>query len=84
MRPSLATIANLCRNVAFDQGRAFRVVGVTSTSGGSDHVEVLVTVEECDRQPCRFVLNVSRADPHALQTAFRAKLREAWAKHLAD
>jgi hypothetical protein len=46
-----------------------------ASEGGSNRVEVMVTVKACDDDPCRFVLNLSRGDRSSLEAELRLKLQ---------
>lgn len=76
-------IAAISRSVALEHGRALQVAGVTSTEGGSDRVEILVTLMGCHQDPCRIIVNVSRADRVVLESELRAVLRRAVSEHLS-
>ena len=59
-------------------------MAVTFTEGGTDRVEVLVTLPRCHQGPCRFLVNVTRTGSGAFEDDFRLKLREALKKHPAS
>jgi hypothetical protein len=46
-----------------------------ASEGGSNRVEVMVTVRWCDDDPFRFVLNLSRGDRSSLEAELRLKLQ---------
>jgi len=81
MSLNLDVIAEISRTVALEHGQAITVIGVTATEGGSDRSEILVTVNGCHEGPCRFLLNVNRADGQAFESSLRAQLTEALSKH---
>ena len=76
------TITALSQEVIRQQGRALDVVTVATTGGDSQRVEILVTVTGCHKDPCRFILNVSRADSQEFAREFRTKLSGALLKHV--
>ena len=57
------------------------VIAVTATEGGTDRVEVFLTIGGCHREPCQFVVNVTRADRSRFEREFRGKLTDALQKH---
>lgn len=77
----LESITTLSRAVVRQHGRGLDVVTVTTTGGDSERVEVLITIRGCHSDPCRFMLNVSRADAGEFDREFRGKLTEALHKH---
>lgn len=78
---SLPDITTLSREVVLQHGRGLDVVSVTRSGGDSERVEVMVDICGCHKEPCRFVVNVSRADEQQFDKEFRAKLGEALLKH---
>lgn len=85
MSVSLPEITALSREVVQEHGRGrpLDVVSVT-TGGDNERVEVTVDIGGCHQDPCRFVVNVSRADAQQFEKEFRAKLSEALQKHAND
>lgn len=83
MTVALDVIADISRSVAAEFSPAFTVVGVASTAGGSDQVEVLITIVGCHKEPCRLLIHLNRADRSALELELRAKLRDALFAHSA-
>ena len=81
MAIDLDTITMLSREVIRQHGRGLDVVTVTTTGGDSQRVEILVTIAGCHNDPCRFMVNVSRADSKEFDREFRVKLSEAMLKH---
>jgi hypothetical protein len=81
MPVDLDTLAALSRAVVNEQRPGLDVVTVTTTEGGIARAEVLVTIAGCHTEPCRFLINVSRADDAQFEREFRSKLREALRKH---
>ena len=80
MAIDLNTITALSREVVRQHGGGFDVVTVT-TGGDSERVEILVTIKGCHSDPCRFMVNVSRADSDEFDREFRTKLIDAMQKH---
>lgn len=82
MNLNVESITEISQAVALEHGGALRVVGVTSTDGGSDRAEIIVMINGCHREPCRFVVNVTRVDREALEDELSEKLDDALRKHL--
>ena len=80
MSVSVPEITALSREVVLEHGGGFDVLAVT-TGGDSERVEVLIDIGGCHSEPCRFVVNVSRANPEQFEREFRVKLTEALQKH---
>ncbi len=80
MSVSLPELSALSREVVLEHGRGLEVVSVT-TSGDNERVEVTVDIGGCHQEPCRFVVNVSRADAQQFDREFRSQLSEALHKH---
>ena len=80
MSVSLPEITALSREVVQEHRQELDVVSVT-TGGDSERVEVMVDICGCHDEPCRFVVNVSRADVQQFDKEFRSKLNEALLKH---
>ena len=83
MSVSLPEITAMSREVVLQHGRGLDVVSVT-TGGDSERVEVMVDIGGCHSEPCRFVVNVSRADAAQFEREFRSKLDQALQKHAAE
>ena len=83
MSVSLPEITALSREVVQQHGRGLDVVSVT-TGGDNERVEVMVDIGGCHKEPCRFVVNVSRADVQQFDKEFRSKLNEALHKHAIE
>jgi hypothetical protein len=70
-------VASLLR----EHGRALDVVGVASSEGGSGRIELLITIAGCHAEPCRLLINVTRASPIDFERELRAALADALASH---
>jgi hypothetical protein len=81
MSINLETVAGISRSVVLEYDQALHVDSVTFSDGGSERVEVLVTMVGCHDGPCRFAVNVTRADDELFEREFRTKLRGALLKH---
>jgi hypothetical protein len=57
------------------------LVGVASSEGGSERVELLITVRGCHDQPCALLLNLTRAGRTELEEELTSKLRSALQGH---
>jgi hypothetical protein len=75
------TITEISRSVAAEHSPKIHVVGVASSEGGSDRVELLITIAGCHKEPCRFLINVPRTGVAELEAELRTKLREALRNH---
>jgi hypothetical protein len=84
MSVNLDRITEISRAVAVEHFPTLEIVGVTSGDGGSDRVEILATITGCHQDPCRVVVNVSRAEPDAFERELRTKLHEALIHHRAQ
>lgn len=74
-------IASVSLEVIQQHPRPLELIGVMASEGGSDRVEIMVTVKGCHDAPCRLVLNLSRGNREALQTELRQRLHEALRTH---
>jgi hypothetical protein len=81
MSLNLDEITLISRDIALQHGRGLTVAAVAATDGGSDRVEVMVTIEGCHQGACRFVVNVSRANQAEFNDEFKQKLSESLSKH---
>ena len=79
---TLDTITALSRAVAADYDARVRVIGVTSSDGESERVELLITIHGCHTDPCVIMLNVTRSGREALEHDLRDKFRDALAAHV--
>jgi hypothetical protein len=84
MSVSLPDVTTLSREVVLQHGQGLNVVSVTKSGGDSERVEVTVDVGGCHVEPCRFVVNVSRADAEQFEREFRSKLSDALHKHASE
>jgi hypothetical protein len=80
MSVNVPEVTALSREIVLQHGGGLEVVAVAS-SGDSERVEVMVDIRGCHQEPCRFVVNVSRATPEQFDREFRLKLGEALQKH---
>jgi hypothetical protein len=54
-----------------------QVVGATAGGHDSDYVEVLVSIADCTREPCRLVVGIDRGGSDSdVRRAVEARLRE--------
>jgi hypothetical protein len=83
MNLSVESITEISRAVAHEHDGDLHIVGVTATDGGTDRAEILVTIGGCHHEPCRFLVNVTRADREQLEEELTQKLDDALRKHLA-
>lgn len=73
---TITTISEIARRLALEQGRALDVA-VMSTHGGSDRVELLVTIADQRYRRSRFLLNVTRADRLEFERELKGRLAQA-------
>jgi len=78
---NLDTVTAISRVVTADHDPPLEVVGVASSDGGSDRVELLVTVVGCHQEPCVLMLNLTRTETSQFEHELKAKLREKLADH---
>jgi hypothetical protein len=81
MGVALPDIAALSRTVVHEHGSGMDVIAVTATEGATDRVEVFLTIGGCHRDPCQFIVNVTRTDRNQFEREFRGKLTDALQKH---
>jgi hypothetical protein len=74
-------VTALSREIAGELDRRLRVVSVAAAEGGSERVELLVTIAGCHRDPCILMINVTRAEPSEFERDVREKLRAALSAH---
>jgi hypothetical protein len=74
-------VAMISRSVALEHGRDLQVDGLTFSDGGTDRVEVLVTIARGESKPMRHVMNVTRSNGEDFERELRAKLTQALLKH---
>jgi len=60
---------------------ALALVGVVASEGGSERVELMVTINGCHDERCHLVLNLSRQDRAALEDELRQTLEAALRTH---
>ncbi len=77
----IARITEISRAIAAKQSPAVEVVAVASNSGGTDRIELLLTIVGCHAEPCRLVLNLDRADQADFEASLREKLHTALRTH---
>jgi hypothetical protein len=78
---NLDEVTSISRDVASQLDQRLKVVSVSTTEGGGDRVEVLVTVAGCHQEPCLHLLNVSRVGTEALEEQIRATLQRSLKAH---
>ena len=64
------------------QLQPLELVGIIATEGGSNRVELMVTVGGCHEEPCRLLLNLSRGSRAEFEVELRRKLDEALRGHV--
>ena len=76
MSVTLDSIADIARQIAAEQTPPLDIVAVTSGDGGSDRVEILISIAGCENDPCRILINFDRHDRAGFEEALRKKFRE--------
>jgi hypothetical protein len=74
-------ITDISLAVIQEHERSLHLVGVASTEGGSDRIELVITVSGCHDEPCMLMLNLTRAGRSELETELKGKLRTALGAH---
>jgi hypothetical protein len=77
------SVAMISRSVALEHGRDLQVDGLTFSDGGTDRVEVLVTIARGESASTRCVVNVTRSNGEDFERELRAKLTQALQKQPA-
>ena len=81
MRLSVDEVTVVARKVAQEFGKPLEVATVAASDGGSDHVELLLTVSGCHPEPCMVLVNVPR-ESTLLDAEITASIRDALAAHV--
>jgi len=79
MALTLTDVRRIAADVAQQQHPLLDVIGVTKREGSSSSAEVIFTVRECNVEPCRVVVGVSR---HASEPECRTVVHERLAAQL--
>jgi len=80
MSMNLDAVTAISRTVVSEHDSRLTVLGVTS-GGGTDRVELLITIGGCHEAPCVLMLNLTRTEPSAFADELRAKLVDALRAH---
>ena len=83
MSVALDVVTTISRDVIAQVRGDVELLGVLS-DGGSERIELLVTIAGCHREPCRIVLNLTRGDAADFENELREKLRQALMSHLPE
>ena len=81
VRLSVDEVMEVARGIAQDFANSVDVATVVAGDGGSDHVELLLTVSGCHREPCMVVVNIPR-ESSELDAELSATIRAALAAHI--
>lgn len=81
MTLNVDAVTEISRAVASELDHRLEVLAVAATEGGSERVELLVTIAGCHREPCAIMLNIDRTDPSRFEVEVREKLRDALVAH---
>ena len=74
-------ITSISLDVIRQHQRELELVGIIASEGGSNRVEIMITVKGCHEEPCRLLLNLSRGSRSALQDELRRKLEDVLLTH---
>ena len=74
-------VAAIAESVISSLHDEVRILGISSSEGGSDRVELLITIHGCHDDPCRILVNLNRANSVQFEQDLRAKLHEALLEH---
>ena len=74
-------ITTISLDVVRQYSKALEFVGVMASEGGSNRVEIMVTIKGCHDAPCRLILNLSRHNRTALEDELRQTLEKALRTH---
>jgi hypothetical protein len=80
MRLTHDEITAVVQDVLHRSDRLVQLVGLSS-KGGTDRIEILVTIKCCHESPCQLLLNLSRGSREALEAELRPKLRDQLRTH---
>jgi len=81
---NLDRVNAISRMVASDVDPQLSIASVFATEGGGARAEVMVVINGCHAEPCRQIVNVSRADPSVFELEFREKLLQALNAHRGE
>ena len=84
MSINLAEITSLSHALVQQHGGGLAVATVVAIEGGTERVEIIVTIDGCHKGSCRFPVNVSRASGADFNREFTQKLKDALQKHTAQ
>jgi hypothetical protein len=74
-------ITAITRSVLRESNSSATLTGVSASDGGTNRVELIITLEGCHPEPCRILLNLDRVDRSRLENDLRAQLRNALEEH---
>jgi len=74
-------IVSASRDVIQRFSQRLEFAGVMASEGGSDRVELMVTISGCHDEPCRLMFNLPRADGPTFEAELRQKLEQQLRSH---
>lgn len=77
----LRKVTAITRAVVAEVRGDVEMLNVLATDGGSERVELLITIRGCHSDPCRLLLNITRTNAAEFEKELREKLREALLSH---
>jgi 5,10-methylenetetrahydrofolate reductase len=81
MALKLEDVAKISRAIAEEYSDQVEVTAVAANHGGTDRVELLVTILEGHRDPYVLMINLTRVDSESMERELRAHLRRAIGEH---
>lgn len=84
MTLTLTDVRRIASDVAQHQHPSLEVLGVTRRTGSSASAEVIFVVRDCQLEPCRFIVGISRQISEIeCRGALQARLTERLAKRVS-
>ena len=77
----MSEVERLARQAASEHSLPLEIVGVVRGGSDSDYVEILVAIDRCPTEPCRFALGVFRNAPEA---AVRQEIATLLQRHVEE
>ena len=66
-------VMRIAREATLEQSLPLKVAGVVFAGGGGDYVEILITIDGCPSEPCRFSIGTFR---HGSEAELRDEIGE--------
>ena len=78
---NLNDVRRIATEVVEATDSSLRVVGATTSDGGSNYTEIMVSIVNCHAEPCRLSIGVAR---DVSEAAFREAVVEQLRRHISD